>query len=151
MNNQFLKQLRQLYKWGLSTFGIALIYFLGFLVFGEIHPFSRFPMYSHFPNWSYSFYVTSEQDEIVPFSNFETNGGTMGHLYGSSADQLNISYGNFMESNKELEQIGASMMNSLLSHSPHKDKHYKLYRKAFFFKNDSIQNRIDLMVIYGSN
>lgn len=75
----------------------------------------------------------------------------MGHLYGSSADQLNILYGNFMESNKELEQIGASMMNSLLSHSPHKDKHYKLYRKAFFFKNDSIQNRIDLMVIYGSN
>ena len=40
-----------------STFIIALIYLIGVFIFGEAHPFSKYPMYSSFANWSYVFYI----------------------------------------------------------------------------------------------
>ena len=88
MGNRYKKFL----EWGISTFGVALLYIIGVLLFNETHPFSRFPMYSNFPNWSYSFYLTDEANEIIPFSSLETTGSSVGHLYGSVSDELNIPY-----------------------------------------------------------
>lgn len=135
-------------KWGMSTFGVALIYIMGVLLFNETHPFSQFSMYSHFPNWSYSFYLANEANEIIPFSDLETDGGALGHLYGSVSDELNIPYGDFMESEEELQKIGDRMMNILLEHRAHKASYYKLYRKAFYYENDSIHEQIVLMTSY---
>jgi len=145
------KRISRFCKWGGSTFGIAVVYVLGFCILSEIHPFSRFPMYSHFPNWSYSFYVTNESDEIIPFLELSTHGGAMGHLYGSVANQLNISYGSFIESEEELRQIGEGMMKSLLTIHQFEGNEIKLYRKAFYYQNDTIKDRVDLMVIYEAN
>jgi hypothetical protein len=135
-------------KWGMSTFWVALFYIIGVLIFNETHPFSRFPMYSSFPNWSYSFYLTNKTDEIIPFSNLETDGEAVGHLYGSVSQELDILYGDFMESEVELQKIGNRMMNILLESRGNLVGEYKLYRKAFYYKNDSIHEQIVLMTSY---
>ncbi len=142
------KMIKKIYKRGIAIYGIAIIYCLGLIVFREVHSFSRFPMYSSFPNWSYSFYLTNESDEIIPFSNLETDGSAVGHLYGSVSQELDILYGDFMESEVELQKIGDRMMNILLESRGHKDSYYKLYRKAFYYENDSIHEQIVLMTSY---
>jgi hypothetical protein len=135
-------------KWGLSTFGVAIIYISGMLFFREIHPFSRFPMYSSFPNWAYSFYLTNESDEVIPFSTINTDGGAIGHLYGSVSDEFNIPYGEFMESKEELNKIGDRILNIILHSEELNAKKLKLYRKAFYYQNDTIRERTDLMTLY---
>ena len=105
-------------------------------------------MYSHFPNWAYSFYLTDENGEIIPFTLLETKGAAIGHLYGNVSDELNIPYGNFSESNNELKKIGDRILNILLKSKELDVTEVNLFRKAFFYKNDSIHNQIDLMISY---
>ena len=144
MGNRYKKFL----EWGISTFGVALLYIIGVLLFNETHPFSRFLMYSNFPNWSYSFYLTDEANEIIPFSSLETTGSSVGHLYGSVSDELNIPYGSFRESEEELQQIGDRMMFVLLESNELKYKYINLYRKGFYYQNDSIHDLTVLMTSY---
>ncbi|MDB4061253.1 hypothetical protein N9515_04830 [Vicingaceae bacterium] len=143
-----LDKSRKFFKWGLSTFGVALFYILVVLLVGEIHPFSRFPMYSSFPNWSYSFYLTDETDKIVPFSKLKTFGSSVGHLYGSVANELNIPYGNFSESKEELKQIGDRMIYVLIDSNELEANYIKLNLKGFYYQNDSIQELSVLMTSY---
>jgi len=139
---------KKLFNWTISTFGVAVFYVLGFLLLRETHPFSRFPMYSSFPNWSYCFYLTNEDNKIISFSNFELDGGSVGHLYGSVSQELNIPYGEFMESNIELQKIGNRMMEIMMESKSVKNQKLKLYRKAFYYEKDSILAKSDLMTTY---
>ena len=142
------KKYRKYAKWGLSTFGVALFYIFGMLFFRETHPFSRFPMYSSFPNWAYSFYIANKTNRVIPLSSVDTDGVALGHLYGSVAGELNISYGNFMESEDDLRKIGDRMMEIVLESRDSSEAGLRLYRKAFYYNKDSITEQTDLMTTY---
>ncbi len=112
---------------------------------GEIHPFSCFPMYSSFPNWSYAFYLTDENDTLIPAEEFQTTGGKMGHTFYSVCSAKKILYGNGMESDKELRTIGKEMMD-LITVNTKSTKYPKiaLHRIYFYYQNDTIkkQNKV---------
>tara|TARA_B110000503_G_scaffold140518_1_gene231592 strand:- start:2198 stop:2641 length:444 start_codon:yes stop_codon:yes gene_type:complete len=141
-------KIKKIIKWITSTFGVALVYIFGMLIFRETHPFSRFPMYSSFPNWAYSFYLTDENDKIIPLSSLETNGSSLGHLFGSVSDELSIPYGNFMESDEDLLRIGKRMMEILTEGRDLEADQLELHRKAFYYKNDSITGQDIIMTYY---
>tara|TARA_R110000868_G_scaffold119573_2_gene317512 strand:+ start:494 stop:937 length:444 start_codon:yes stop_codon:yes gene_type:complete len=139
---------KKVFRWGTSTFGVAIFYIFGVLLFGETHPFSRFPMYSSFPNWSYSFYLANDNNDIIPLASVDTDGAALGHLYGSVAYELNIPYGEFMESEDDLRKIGDRMMYILFEDKTANHNYLKLYRKGFFYQNDTIQEITTLMTTY---
>ena len=47
-----------------SGFIIVLIYFIGVIIFGEAHPFSKFSMYNSFADYSYVFYFTDNENKM---------------------------------------------------------------------------------------
>ena len=124
---------------------IALFYMFFSLIIGETHPFSCFPMYSSFPNWSYAFYLADENDKLIPAEQFQTTGGKMGHTYYSVCSSKKILYGNGMESDKELQTIGKEMMDLIvLNNKSAKYSNIALHRIYFYYQNDTIkqQNKI---------
>lgn len=134
-------------KFLFTTFGVFLLYCLGFLTFGETHPFSRFPMYSSFPNWSYVFYITDEEDHIIPFEDINIHGAEVSHLYYLLCEDLGIRSGDFEESNKELEILGSKMLAILKEQQQFNYDTLKLYRKGYYLENDSIISLTELMII----
>lgn len=124
---------------------VAILYMCSSLLIGEIHPFSCFPMYSSFPNWSYAFYLTDKNDKLIPAKEFHTNGGKMGHIFYSICESKKTIYGNGMESDKELQTIGKEMMNLIvLNNKSAKYSNIALHRIYFYYQNDTIkqQNKI---------
>ncbi len=135
-----------------STFIIALIYLIGVLIFGEAHPFSKFPMYSSFVNWSYVFYITDANDMLIPCKVLNTSGENLGHNFYSICQEKKVAYGDGMESNSDLKKVGFEIMQMVLKkpeNSKRLKEKIKLWRTYYFFKNDSIIH-INQM-IYESN
>lgn len=124
---------------------IAILYMCCSLLIGEIHPFSCFPMYSSFPNWSYAFYFANKNDKLIPAEEFHTTGAKIGHTFYSVCSSKKILYGNGMESDKELQTIGKEMMDLIvLNNKSTKYSNIALHRIYFFYQNDTIkqQNKI---------
>jgi hypothetical protein len=124
---------------------VAILYMTGSLLIGEIHPFSCFPMYSSFPNWSYAFYLADKNNKLIPAEEFHTTGGYIGHSYYAVCSSKKILYGNAMESKEELQSIGKEMMNLiLLKNKSAKYSNIALHRIYFYYQNDTIkqQNKI---------
>lgn len=92
---------------------IAFLYLLGFLILGETHPFSQYPMYNSFPNWSYVFYFTNTQNELIPCNNFGISGGELAHMFYANMNDKGYHYGYEQEDPKELEEIGEIIVSQL--------------------------------------
>ncbi len=121
---------------------VALLYMICSLFFGEIHPFSCFPMYSSFPKWSYTFYLADENGKLIPSQAFNTTGGKMGHTFYSLCESKKISYGDGIESKAELATIGKEMMDLILLNNKNNSKKHPylaIHRIYFFYKNGTIQ------------
>ncbi len=139
---------RILKKFSLIT--IAIIYIFTSLIIGEFHPFSKFPMYSSFPNWSYSFFLTDSNNKFIPFNKFNMSGGEMGHWFYSICENKKIQYGNGMESRQELNLVGNEMIELMFKKNKYvstiaERKNIKLYRLFCFYSNDTIQKKYYLM------
>ncbi len=135
-----------------KTFIVVFIYLFGVIIFGEVHPFSKFPMYNSFANWSYVFYITDHNDSLIPCKKLHTTGGKLGHNFYAICNKKNIGYGDGLESNLELKKIGFEMMQLLLNKPENikmKNEKLKLWRTFFYYKNDSILHLNQL--IYESN
>lgn len=121
---------------------VALFYMICSSIFGETHPFSCFPMYSSFPNWSYTFYLADENGKLIPSEEFDTTGGKMGHTFYSICESKKTNYGNGIESKTELQNIGKEMMDLILLNNKNNSKKHPylaIHRIFFFYKNDTIQ------------
>lgn len=122
--------------------GIALICITGGLWFGEVHPFSSYPMYNTFPNWAYAFYFTDEKGAMIPCSTFHTSGNELGHLYNAVCASKQIAYGNESETEEQLRVIGEEMMWRLQQKNaagvPARYSSVRLCRISFRY-NDSAQ------------
>lgn len=131
--------------------GVAIAYVVASLCINEFHPFSRYPMYNQFPNWSYAFYLTDEDNKLIPAQKLNITGGGIGHLYYSIAQHKKIKVGYGMEEKKDLAILGNAMINELLKRNPKQTefKKLKLYREYFYYCGDSIINTKTLMYEQG--
>lgn len=90
-------------------FGLVLLTF----VFGEWYPFSFYPMYNNFPNWSYTFYVEDEHgNNLKQYMNAYHS--SLSHLYYSACEKQEISYGYAMETKEQLHVVGQIMIQQVL-------------------------------------
>ena len=117
-----------------KTWLIALMG-LGYAAFGEQHPFSRFPMYSHFPNWAYSFYLCDSSGHAIPSQTYGLTGGALGHQFYTWCQHLDIPYGYAKESQEQLWQVGDSM----IQHLPKKpESSIQLWRRHFYYSGNQM-------------
>ena len=115
-----------------SIFIIFFIYLIGLILFGEVHPFSKFPMYSSFENWAYAFYITDANDSLIHCVKLHTIGGNLGHNFYAICNKKHISYGDGSESKSDLNKIGLEMMQLVLNKPENikmKNEKLKLWRK----------------------
>lgn len=125
---------------------IFIPYIIVSWVVGEVHPFSRFPMYDSFPNWSYIFYIKTQDDKVLSPFVFGTQSGYIAHMYYSACQQKGIMYGNGMESADEMKLVADEILANLLQsdHSLSGDTLY-FYRKYFYLKDGASHNIETLM------
>lgn len=142
-----MRKIKQIFSGYTLRYGVGLLYLILSLLIGEFHPFSNFPMYNNFPNWSYVFYLQDENGNLFPSRLLKIDGGQLGHLYASTAQDKNISYGNGMESKQELTLIGNSILTQVFSlHKPPKGvKKISLLRDYYFFQNQTVNKKTTLM------
>jgi hypothetical protein len=133
-----------------KTIVIIFIYLIGLMIFGEVHPFSEFPMYNSFANWSYAFYITDDNDSLIPCRKLNTRGVNLGHSFYAICNERNIDYGDGLESIDDLNKVGFEMMRIVLNNPENKNiKKLKLWRTYYYYKNDSIIHK--KLLIYESN
>lgn len=80
----------------------------------EYYPFSVYPMYNHFPNWSYTFYFKTEDGQnvgqLTPISH-----GDLSHLFFTECIKRKLDYGFGCESSNDLNEIGENMRKNTFS------------------------------------
>lgn len=118
---------------------VAVLYLLGSLLLDEVHPFSKYPMYNSFPNWSYVFFLTDKNDKLIPCQNLEIKSGKMGHMFYSVCSFKNIPVGDGLETPQQLDEAGKDMMDLILKNDLDKLKKYGTIKlnRFFFHYNDS--------------
>lgn len=123
----------------LKNYIILSAYLFFSFILKETHPFSRFPMYNNFPNWSYVFFISDQNHELVPsMTNFNISGGWIGHTFYALCHSEGIKYGDNMETKEELKNIGEKLFKQITSkNQSFLKEHDILYLHKIYF---SIQN-----------
>ncbi|MFM6935220.1 MAG: hypothetical protein ACKOXP_07230 [Flavobacteriales bacterium] len=125
----------------LKSYAIAFIFVCGSFLLGEFYPFTKFPMYSSFPNYSYVFYLTDSKGTFVPLNKYNMYGGAFSHVFFSTANDLQIQNGYGKETKDELSRIGQKMMHRLELESGQKLKNIQIHRIHFFHRGKKIVKR----------
>ena len=121
------------------------------LIGREFHPFSLFPMYNSFPNYSYAFFLKNEKGELVPFrSNFSRakNAGGVAHQYASFFNFHHYEDGFSAEDSAHVKEAGQALMASILQGE--NISHFsfdtlRLYRRDYHLNNNQINYQDDLI------
>lgn len=135
----------------MKNYFLFLTYILLSLLIGEAHPFSEFPMYNHFPNYTYVFYVSDEKNEVIPYLkkfNFSKNAGFIAHKFYSICDYNNYFYGFNKENPLHLNKVGKELMEFILEGENTTSFDFdtlKLYKRYYFIQNNQIQYEDQLM------
>jgi hypothetical protein len=131
---------------------ILLVYFGFSFLLKETHPFSRFPMYNQFPNWSYVFYLSDEYKNLIPSkTNFNITGGWIGHTFYALCHDKGIKYGDNTESKEDLAFIGEKMFNQITQNNKILLKELStihLHKISFYIENDSIIKKDEVIYEY---
>lgn len=119
-------------------FGILITTF----ILKETYPFSFYPMYNNFPNWSYTFYFEDENNKLIKHALFVQH-SSLSHLFYSECQKQGIAYGYGMETREELKSVGLKVtqyafnMNRIKTDST---KQLKLYRIYNHIEDDKIKS-----------
>lgn len=127
---------------------VAIFYILGSFLFKEIHPFSFFPMYNSFPNWSYVFYLSDSQNKPISSKEFNSHSCDMAHIFYSICQAKHIKYGNGMESTNQLSSVGNEIVDLILKNkldTPGKYHTIKLHRIYFYYWNNTIKTKNEVI------
>lgn len=106
-------------KWGLSKINltIPIFIFVAVIALGfkfNTHPFSNFPMYTSFPNWSYVFTLEDMDGNVLPLKEYTNyTEGDISDLYYNYMIQRKVRYGG-VESQEIAEQAAKEIINSLV-------------------------------------
>lgn len=119
----------------------GLVYVLLSLLIGEQHPFTRVPMYSTFPNYAYSFYLSDTANNLLPLARYyHLADDELSHHYSAICEAQHIPYGNQCESPAQLQTIGRAMLNKLkpYRYAPLPAGNIQLHRVCYFLQGDTI-------------
>ncbi|MDX2001057.1 MAG: hypothetical protein SFW35_01375 [Chitinophagales bacterium] len=127
----------------LIFFGFVTVTFL----VGEVHPFSHFPMYNSFPNWSYAFFITDERNDTLFFEHhFRTSAGPFAHQFYTICQHKGFAYGNRIETKAQLQEVGKAMLGLIeWKNKPSKTKMLRLYRRTFMLTDGKLNIIDELM------
>lgn len=138
----------------MKNYALLLFYVAASLLIGkEFHPFSRFPMYNSFPNWSYVFYLKNERGEMVCYrrdlaDGDKKNAGGVAHMFYSLFDYKGYKYGDGKEDTAQLHSAGKELMATILKGEDtnrFKFDTLKLYKRYYHLEKEQIVYRDDLM------
>jgi hypothetical protein len=121
------------------------------LLIGEFHPFSQFPMYNSFPNYAYAFYVSNENEQLVPYSknfHFNKNAGHLAHIFYATFSHYNYPYGYNQEDSTHLKVVGKELIERLLSQENTDNYHFDtliLYKRCYFLREEQIHYTDQIM------
>jgi hypothetical protein len=107
----------------------------------EFHPFSRYPMYSSFPNYAYSFYVSDSAGQLIPYKKyFKTRASEVSHQYCEVFDSHKWVRVMGLETDSQLRAGGAELLrNIILTKTTELPRGtIQLHRLYYRFENDSI-------------
>jgi hypothetical protein len=116
---------------------LGLAYILLCLLIGEVHPFTRVPMYNKFDDYAYSFKLTDSDDQLIPISKY----------YRISSAGLGHKYSLFMQNPEALAYSGRELLNQLQESrkaKPPADS-LRLYLVRHYLTNDSLLQTETLM------
>lgn len=109
----------KVFRWVLDriNYTIPVFIFVAVIALGftfNTHPFSNFPMYTAFPNWSYVFILEDMHGNILPLKEYTNyTEGDISDLYYNYMIQRKVQYGGV--ENKEIaEQAAKEIINSLV-------------------------------------
>ena len=135
----------------LRKIAIATCIFVPYIVIsmytGELHPFSQFPMYNSFPNWSYLFYIKTQEGRMVsPLFELKSNSGAIAHVYYSACQRYEVEYGMGLETPEEMRMIADEILISLVKDKPdfRGDTLY-FYKRHFYLVDKEIREKETLM------
>ena len=123
---------------------LLIFYVVASIIIGkEFHPFSRFPMYSTFPSYSYSFYLNNERGDLVPFTNYFSvkKAWNVSHQYFSFFDFRGYNSGFGVEDSNQLGEAGKDLMHEILMSPklvPFDFDTLILFRRCYCLKNGTI-------------
>lgn len=138
----------------MKSYLLLILYIAASLLIGkEFHPFSSFPMYNSFPNWSYVFYLKNERGEEVYYQKTLThwikkNAGFIAHTFYSYSDYHHYQYGDGREDSIHLSSVGKELIKTILKDEPanrFKFDTLKLYRRYYHLENEQLVYRDDWM------
>ena len=107
----------------------------------EFHPFSRYPMYSSFPNYAYSFYVSDSTGQLLPYKNFfSVRASEVSPQYCEVFDNHGWVRGLGRETDSQLQTCGAELMANLIRAKKEAlpASTIQLHRLYYRFDKDSI-------------
>ncbi len=122
---------------------LGLLYVAASIIIGEQHPFTLVPMYNGFPNYAYSFSMTTADGTLLPFNvYFDCKDDFPSHLYGSICDKMGINAGNETETDMQLKRVGEAMLLSLKRYStqPLPKGEIQLHRICYYSENELIKS-----------
>ena len=126
---------------------------ISWLLVEDFHPFSRYPMYSSFPNWGYVFFLKNEKDSTLfinrAFGDTKNNNtGYISHHFYSLCNTYHYYYGDGKEKTEELRAAGKEILQSLLAKERRLMDYadtLKLNQRFYFLKNNQLSYRDRLM------
>ncbi len=127
-------------------FSIIIITFL----VGEIYPFSFYPMYNNFPNFSYVFYIEDDKGKNLKEYLLVSHAG-LSHIFFAQCEVLKIQSGLGMEKKKNLETIGSKMLRRALNYSKVRGEGIKvinLKRIYNYYQKDRIFSDTTVMITF---
>jgi len=125
------------------------------LIGKEFHPFSQFPMYNSFPNYSYVLFLKNEKGDIIPFGKYfprQKYAGQVAHVFYSYFTYHGYSCGYGKEDPVHLHQAGKEITEMLLKDEDPRKFDFdtlNLYRRFYYLADDRINYRDDLIYEQG--
>ena len=91
---------------------VGLIFLTFF--FKEFFPFTFYPMYNNFPNWSYTFYLEDAHGNNIT-EDFKISHGDLMFLLEAESKSKKVGFGNNAETMEELQEIGNTVIKDIYS------------------------------------
>ena len=115
------------------------------LLIGEVHPFSREPMYNSFPNLATAFYLSDSRGNLLPVTKyFSYNTDAITHNYHTIEEIMGYQEN---ETKSRLDKIGREMWTQILPHA------YSgvivhgitIHRVSYFLSKDTISQNDEIL------
>jgi hypothetical protein len=121
------------------------VFLFGGIFFAERYPFTRFPMYNEFPNYSYVFYISDLNNKPLALAKLGIGGGELAHNYFAIANARQFPNGKNLETSQHLRQIGYEMARIIRQKKPNFKVPFQIHR-LYFYKSKNQLKRQDRVI-----